>query len=195
MLQIPLTPHTILPFPARLWDTLSQRGCARKTDFILPLAAGNGKSLTDPYPCPGVWSASAPAGGGRCPRWISLGTASSNPPGYLYARIPLGMSCCSLPYSIRHLIRAACHSHKENGKRRLVGSVFSFGYGKGAACLPRLGGWCSVVIPYSGWTMCPEVGRLLMLCLSPGFLLSFLASGVSFRLGHTHDLYNTFRAF
>jgi len=33
-------------------------GAARKTDFILPLAAGNGKSLTAPYPCPGaVWAA------------------------------------------------------------------------------------------------------------------------------------------
>ena len=87
---------------------------------------------------------------------------------------------------------SAGHSQKENGKRRLVRFLFSFGYGKGAACLPRLGGWCSVVIPYSGWTMCLEVGRLL-LCLSPSFLLPFLASGVPFRLGHTHDLYNTFR--
>ena len=47
-----------------------------KTTFSLPLVAGNEKSLTAPYPCPGA--ASAPAGGGRCPRWISLGTASSN---------------------------------------------------------------------------------------------------------------------
>ena len=66
----------------QLWDTLSQRGAARNTDFILPLAAGNGKSLTDPYPCPGVWSASAPAGGGRCPQRISPDTASSSPPGW-----------------------------------------------------------------------------------------------------------------
>ena len=29
-------------------------GAARKTDFILPLAAGNGKSLTALYPCPGA---------------------------------------------------------------------------------------------------------------------------------------------
>ena len=33
---------------------------------------------------------------------------------------------------------------KEKGKRRLLGFVFSFGYEKGAACLPRLGGWCLV---------------------------------------------------
>ena len=52
----------------RLWDTLSQRGAARKTDFILPLAAGNGKSLTTPYPCPGAGCASAPVCGGPCKR-------------------------------------------------------------------------------------------------------------------------------
>lgn len=75
------------------------------------------------------------------------------------------------------------------------GSYSVLGMGKALPVCRRLGGWCSVVIPYSGWTMCPEVGRLLMLCLSPSFLLSFLASGVPFRLGHTHDLYNTFRAF
>ena len=33
---------------------------------------------------------------------------------------------------------------KEKGKRRLLGFVFSFGYEKGAACLPRLGGWCLI---------------------------------------------------
>ena len=48
--------------------TLSQRGAARKTDFILPLAAGNGKSLTTPYPCPGAGCGSAPVCGGPCKR-------------------------------------------------------------------------------------------------------------------------------
>ena len=41
--------------------------------------------------------------------------------------------------------KSACHSQKENGKRQLVGFVFSFGYEKGAAWLPCLYRWCSVV--------------------------------------------------
>ena len=36
--------------------------------------------------------------------------------------------------------KSACHSHKENGKRRLLGFIFSFRYKKGAACWPRLMG-------------------------------------------------------
>ena len=43
-------------------------GVARKADFILPLAAGNGKSLTTPYPCPGAGCGSAPVCGGPCKR-------------------------------------------------------------------------------------------------------------------------------
>ena len=42
--------------------------------------------------------------------------------------------------------KSACHSQKENGKRRLVGFVFNFGEGKGAACLPRFGGWYLVFL-------------------------------------------------
>ena len=34
--------------------------------------------------------------------------------------------------------KSACHSQKENGKRRLLGFIFSFGYGKGAACQTML---------------------------------------------------------
>lgn len=52
--------------------------------------------------------------------------------------------------------KSACHSHKENGKRWLVGFVFSFGYGKGAArCCALVG---SVRFSVSGWTRCPAVG-------------------------------------
>lgn len=40
---------------------------------------------------------------------------------------------------------------KEKGKRRLLGFVFSFGYEKGAACLPCLGRWCLVTMrPLAG---------------------------------------------
>ena len=46
--------------------TLSQRGAARKTDFILPPAAGNRKSLADS--CPGAGCGSAPVCGGPCKR-------------------------------------------------------------------------------------------------------------------------------
>lgn len=53
-----------------------------KADSIVPSPAGNGKSLTAPCPCPGAGCGPAPAGGGRCPRWISPGTASSGHPGW-----------------------------------------------------------------------------------------------------------------
>ena len=48
----------------QFWDTLPQRGAAHQLNFILPLTAGNGKSLADP--CPGAGS--VPAGGGPCER-------------------------------------------------------------------------------------------------------------------------------
>ena len=41
---------------------------------------------------------------------------------------------------------------KEKGKRRLLGFVFSFGYEKGAACLPCLGRWCLVTMRPPGKT-------------------------------------------
>ena len=63
--------------------------------------------------------------------------------------------------------KSACHSHKENGKRRLVGSYSVLGMEKAQpVCRALVGGvWFSV----SGWTMCPEVGACSAICC---FLLS-----------------------
>ena len=56
------------------------------------------------------------------------------------------------------------HGQLHNGKLAGV----SFGYGKGAACWPRLGGWCLV---FRFWldNVCPEVGECSAICC---FLLS-----------------------
>ena len=102
--------------------TLSQRGAARKTDFILPPAAGNRKSLADS--CPGAGCGSAPVCGGPCKRCCP----------------PLAEKWVKKwPSSGAFPVRSQCSVIRSSEGRQTQGGCLPFGGGRGKQRKPRKG--------------------------------------------------------